>query len=253
MLFCSCKIGRGTANRHAPLWNVLKPRRARGTICAPADWRHSVRSARPPARLSTWTNCTTLIGWRYRTKANTPWWCCCKWLIMSGTNAPSVLTSSIELSNSYCLWTSSYSLPRRLHSFLLVGFLFFSLLLLYAPWLFLFSPSCPVVLFALFVVFFFSFIILFFILFFLVCYQLVMVTFGSLILCLFSLSHFSFSYSFSFLLFSNPLACEYFCPWLSATFIFLRISFFFQFLSETSFFFLFLFSVIICSATLCQP
>ena len=226
VLFCSCKICHGNANRHSPLWSVVRPPSAQGTVCAPADWRHSVRSARPPARHSTWTNCITLIGWRYRTKANTPW-CCCKWLVMSGTNALSVLTSSIELFNSYCLWSSSYSLPRRLHSLLLIGSLFFSLLLLYVPWLFFLFPSSPVVLFAL--RFLFHHYFLFFPLFFFISYQLFMITFGSLILCLFILSHFPFYYSFSFLLFSNLLSCEYFCPWLSATFIHLLFSSYFSF------------------------
>jgi hypothetical protein len=95
-------------------------------VCASADWRHSVRSARSPARLSTWTNCTTLIGWRYRTKANTPW-CSCKWVVIFGINALSVLTSGMELFSSCCLLSFSYSLPRRLHSFLLVASLCFSL------------------------------------------------------------------------------------------------------------------------------
>jgi hypothetical protein len=155
-LLYSCKICRGNANRSSPWSSVVRPRSTQGTVCAPTDWRHSV-STLPPARLSTWTNCITLIGWRYTFKANTPW-SCCKWLVMTGTIALSILTSCIELFNSYCLWSQSYFLPRRLHSFLLIGYLFISLLLLYTPWLFHSFPSSPIVLFAFLLVFFFSFI-----------------------------------------------------------------------------------------------
>ena len=103
--------------------------------------------------------------------------------------------------------------------------------------------------------FLFQLYFLFFPLFFLICCKLFMITFGSLILCLFILSHFSFCYSFSFLLFSNLLSCEYFCPCLSATFILRRIPPppFFTVSLIIFFFFFFLFSFIICAATWCQP
>ena len=237
VLFCSCKICRGTANRHSPLWSVARLAVPKLQRAPPADWRHSVRSARPAARLSTWTN-RTLIACLYRTKANTPCCCCCKWLVMFATNALSVLTSSIELFNCYSLWSSSYSLPRRLHSILLVDYLFFSLFLVRSLHYSSFShlpPSfySPFSLFSFSALFALLPPILLDVLSFII-------TFGSLILCLFILSHFSFCYSFSLLLFSHLLSCEYLCPWHSATFILLRI-FFFSFFPDLLFLLLSLF------------
>jgi hypothetical protein len=164
---------------------------------------------------------------------------------MPGTNALSssdVKHRTIQL----LLLLAIYVFPSSSSSFLSIG-----RLPVFLPFIFLRSLTIPP-----FLIFLrrsirrlrcllFQLYFLFSTLFLMVCCQLFMIPFGSLILYLFIFSHFSFCYLFSFPPpFSNLLSCEYFFPCISANFTLLCVSFY-SFRTILSFFSFFL---IICAA-----